>query len=121
MNPEYKSDYVSQHDNDVLVLLDPTITEAARRENLARECINRVQKLRKKIGLQTTDDVRMEYRLLDPDTSGMREAIRIHRDIAIEKMRGPLVEAENDDVKGLIAEEETAIDDVRFILRLLKL
>jgi isoleucyl-tRNA synthetase len=121
MNPEYKTHYASQHDSDVLVLLDPTVTEAAARENLARECINRVQKLRKKIGLQTTDDVRMEYRLLDPDTSGMREAIRLHKDIALEKMRGPLVEAENDDAKGLIAEEETSLNGVRFTLRLLKL
>ena len=121
VNPEHTTHYIANHDNDVLVLLDPTVTDSAQLENVARECINRVQKLRKKAGLQATDDIRMEFKLLDEDTARIKDAILLHEDIALEKMRGKLVPAQNDSVDGLIAEEEASVANVRFLLRLLKI
>ena len=112
---------VAHHDNDVLVILDPTITDTAQSEALARECINRVQKLRKKAGLQTTDDIRMEFKLLDDDLAGIREAIMSHEEIIMEKLRGRLVPSADDLLTDLIMEDEVSVANVRFLLRLLRL
>src|SRR5271156_3555336 len=90
MDPAHATHYISNHDNDVLVLLDPTVTNSAQTEAVARECINRVQKLRKKAGLKTTDDIKMEYKLIDEDSAGIEEAIATHQDMVMEKVRGKL-------------------------------
>ena len=121
IDPAYTTHYIANHDNDVLVLLDPTVTAEAQTESIARECINRVQKLRKKAGLQTTDDIRMEYRLLQDDTAGIQEAISIHEEMITEKVRGKLVPTKDSAADGLIMEEEQIVAEVRFLLRLLRL
>ena len=121
IDPAYNSHYVGNHDNDVLVLLDPTVTAEAQTESLARECINRVQKLRKKAGLQTTDDIRMEYKLIGEDKAGLEEAIATHEDMISEKVRGQLVPVKEMATDGLIMEEEQIVADVHFLLRLLRL
>ncbi len=41
------------------VALDPTITPELRREGLARELVNRVQRLRKDAGLEVSDRIRL--------------------------------------------------------------
>jgi isoleucyl-tRNA synthetase len=121
IDPEYTTHYIANHNSDVLVLLDPTVTGEAQTESIARECVNRVQKLRKKAGLQTTDDVRMEFKLLSEDIAGLKNAILAHEDMIVEKIRGKLVPSESDDSKDLIFEEEQTVQDVRFLLRLLTL
>ena len=121
IDPEHTSHYIANHNNDVLVLLDPTVTSEAQTESIARECVNRVQKLRKKAGLQATDDIRMEFKLLSEDTAGLQEAVLAHEDMIVEKVRGRLVPAQSDDPKDVIFEEEQTVADVRFLLRLLKL
>lgn len=121
MDPGCTTHYVANHNNDVLVLLDPTITDAAQSEYIARECINRVQRLRKKAGLQPTDDIRMEFELLDEDSAGITNAIGTHEDMVIEKVRGKLLPSKTTSQDVLIIEEEQTVSDVRFLLRLLKL
>ena len=51
------SQYEAHSDNDLLVLLDTTPDQAMLDEGVAREIINRVQKLRKKASLVPTDAV----------------------------------------------------------------
>lgn len=122
MDAAHTTHYIANHDNDVLVLLDPTVTDTAQSEAVARECINRVQKLRKKAGLQATDDVRMEFKLLDEDSAGIKNAVETHEDMIVEKVRGKLLPSQNDvGEDGLIIEEEATVANVRFLLRLLKL
>jgi isoleucyl-tRNA synthetase len=118
----FTSHYIPNHDNDVLVLLDPTVTDTAQSEAIARECINRVQKLRKKAGLKATDDIRMEFKLLDGDSAGIERAILDHEDIIFEKVRGKLEPMTNEVVgQEVIVEEEQNVSNVRFLLRLLQL
>lgn len=122
MDSAHTTHYIAHHDNDVLVLLDPTVTDSAQSEAVARECINRIQKLRKKAGLQATDDVRMEFKLLDEDSAGIEKAVEIHEDMIVEKVRGKFLSTRNNTVKHeLIIEEEATVANVRFLLRLLKL
>jgi isoleucyl-tRNA synthetase len=122
MDPAYTTHYIANHDNDVLVLLDPTVTDEAALEAIARECVNRVQKLRKKAGLQTTDDIRMEYEILGEDSAGIGEAVVAHQGMIAEKVRGKLVPSQASEKEDeLIMEEEQTVSGVRFLLRLLKL
>ena len=118
-------------DDDVLTILDAELYPELADEGLAREIINRVQRLRKKAGLQPTDDVKMEYKVLsDPDNICLGKAFA-EQSQAIEKaLRRPIdhhVVTEIDGKipdqaeQGIILEEEQEIQKAVFLLRLLKL
>ncbi|KAL1965029.1 hypothetical protein VTN77DRAFT_6089 [Rasamsonia byssochlamydoides] len=118
-------------DDDVLTILDANIYPELAHEGLAREIINRVQRLRKKAGLVPTDDIKMEYKVLsDPDNIGLSEVF-VTQAKAIEKvLRRPLdkhvvtqVDGEipSKEEEGLIMEEEQEVQKATFLLRLLKL
>ncbi|POR35000.1 Isoleucine--tRNA ligase, cytoplasmic [Tolypocladium paradoxum] len=110
-------------DSDVLTILDSKIYPELAQEGVAREVINRVQRLRKRAGLQVTDDVKMEYRVLsDPEDVGLAEVL-VSQAATFEKtLRRPLEELqEGSDAGGIIAEEEQEVQQATFLLRLLKM
>lgn len=118
-------------DDDVLVILDAELYPELADEGLGREIINRVQRLRKKAGLQPTDDIKMEYKVLsDPENIGLGNAFTTQA-VAIEKaLRRPLdhhvvtqVDGTIPDApqEGIILEEEQEIQKAVFLLRLLSL
>jgi isoleucyl-tRNA synthetase len=118
-------------DEDVLTILDAEIYPDLAEEAVAREIINRVQRLRKKAGLQPTDDIKMEYKVLsDPDNIGLDKAF-VEQTKTIEKaLRRPIdkhtvteLDGKIPDTKqdGIILEEEQEIQNAVFLLRLLKL
>ncbi|KAI9835019.1 MAG: isoleucine--tRNA ligase [Sclerophora amabilis] len=131
-----KEDESSKHletntDNDVLIILDAALYPELAQEGLAREIINRVQRLRKKAGLLSTDDVKMEYRVLDdPDKVGIEEAFSkqttsieraLRRPIDkhfVTKVQGGVPEAVQESV---ITEEEQEVQKATFLLRLVRL
>ena len=118
-------------DNDVLTILDVEIYPGLAEEGLAREIINRVQRLRKKAGLQTTDDVKMEYRVLsDPEETGIEKVFEEHTAVIAKALRRPLDKHEITHIEGqipeqkeegIIMEEEQEVQKATFLLRLLKL
>lgn len=118
-------------DDDVLTVLDVKIYAGLLEEGLGREIINRVQRLRKKAGLQPTDDVRMEYRVLaDPENIGIEHVFETQSQSFEKALRRPLdkhavthVEGQIPDKKedGIIAEEEQEVQKATFLLRLLKM
>ncbi|KAK3314802.1 tRNA synthetases class I-domain-containing protein [Apodospora peruviana] len=118
-------------DNDVLTILDVEIYPGLAEEGLAREIINRVQRLRKKANLQTTDDVKMEYRVLsDPEDIGLEKVFESHTQAIAKALRRPLDKHEVTHVEGqipdrneegVIAEEEQEVHKATFMLRLLSL
>jgi len=118
-------------DDDVLTILDAEIYPELADEGVAREIINRVQRLRKKAGLQPTDDVKMEYKIIsDPDNIGLRKAF-VEQAKTIEKaLRRPVDHHVVTEVEGeipagreerLIMEAEQEIQKATFMLRLVKL
>ena len=56
-------------DGDVMVLLDAFAYPELAQEGLARELLNRVQRLRKRVGLVPTDDVQLAYSVLAPQAA----------------------------------------------------
>ena len=111
-------------DEDVLTILDANLYPELAHEGLAREIINRIQRLRKKAGLVPTDDVKMEYAVVsDPDDIDIEGAFD-SQSSAIEKaVRRPLdkVDKAPSGAEGLIIEEEQEVQKATFLLRFLKL
>lgn len=54
---EAQGDLVVKGDGEFTAALDPALTQSLREEGLARELVNRVQRLRKKSGLEITDRI----------------------------------------------------------------
>ncbi|KAK9721381.1 isoleucine--tRNA ligase [Basidiobolus ranarum] len=79
------SHYETNTDKDVLVLLDVKLYPELQQEGLAREVINRVQRLRKKVNLQPTDPVHMYYEFkTDPEnqlSKVMEEQVEVLRKV----------------------------------------
>lgn len=109
-------------DSDVLTILDSEIYPELAEEGLAREIINRVQRLRKKAGLQPTDDVKMEYQVLsDPENIGL-EKVMVSQTSAFERvLRRPVEQRQEGATSELIAEEEQEIQQAMLLLRLVKI
>lgn len=118
-------------DDDVLTILDAEIHPELADEGLGREIINRVQRLRKKAGLQPTDDVKMEYKVLsDVENIGLEKAFATQAQSIEKALRRPIdhhvvteVDGKIPDTpqEGIILEEEQEIQKAVFLLRLLKL
>lgn len=65
---ELASKYEAHSDDTVLILLDTTPSQEMLDEGLAREVVNRVQRLRKKANLVPTDEVTVWYHIQETDT-----------------------------------------------------
>ncbi|KAK9355132.1 tRNA synthetases class I-domain-containing protein [Lipomyces doorenjongii] len=108
-------------DQDVLIILDTTIYPELKTEGLAREIINRVQRLRKKASLNATDDVRVQYQMLE-DKIGLTEVFVEHEALLSKALRRPVEKRDDAEVtEDVIVDEEQNIQEARFSLRLLKL
>ncbi|TDZ23108.1 Isoleucine--tRNA ligase [Colletotrichum orbiculare MAFF 240422] len=121
----------SNSDNDVLTILDAGLYVDLAHEGIAREIINRVQRLRKKAQLQPTDDIKMEYNVLsDPDNIGIEEVFVTQSKVIEKALRRGMEKFEATPLKGgaspsgqqtVIAEEEQEVQGATFLLRLLEL
>jgi isoleucyl-tRNA synthetase len=69
-----QGDLVVRAEGGVVVALDPTLTPELLREGMARELVNRIQRLRKEAGLEITD--RIDLAVAGDDA--VREAAREH-------------------------------------------
>ena len=56
---EARGDWVVRSEGKYVVALDPCVTDELRREGLARELVNRIQRLRRDAGLEITDRIRL--------------------------------------------------------------
>lgn len=87
--PGVPAKYEAHSDNDVMVLLDVTPDQTLLDEGVAREIVNRIQKLRKKAKLVPTDDVTVYY---DVSTSpSLQKIATSHSDFIQSLIRSPLL------------------------------
>ncbi|TEB30334.1 isoleucine-tRNA ligase [Coprinellus micaceus] len=114
-----ESKYATHTDNDVVVRLEIQIHADLQNEWLAREMTNRVQKLRKKAGLQAVDEIDVFYAFAEGAGADITQAIEECRELVVKTVGGLPVDVKNrkPDVKVLI-EEEQEIADTKFILSL---
>ncbi|PSK41575.1 isoleucine-tRNA ligase, cytoplasmic [Candidozyma pseudohaemuli] len=114
------SGHESRSDKDVLIILDTNSYADLQSEGLARELINRIQRLRKKAGLNATDDVNVEYEL-KKDTINFEDVIKVNSDMLQKCSHNPLSAFTGASEQAVIINEEQSINDTIFNLRLLKL
>ncbi|TDL20552.1 isoleucine-tRNA ligase [Rickenella mellea] len=106
-------------DNDVVILLDVEVHSELQGEWLAREIINRVQKLRKKAGLKATDDIDVFYSFEEGTGTDIVDAIQQHEEIIKRTTGNVLVDAKKRmGRKDVLMEEEQEVADTKFMLSL---
>jgi len=118
--PTSEGRYATHTDNDVVVRLDVQVHSELMSEWLARELINRVQKLRKKAGLQATDDVDLYYKFEDGSGVELLSALQEHAENIERTVRSVPRDAKERNGGTVITEEEQEIADVKFLLMLVK-
>ncbi|KAJ7594319.1 tRNA synthetases class I-domain-containing protein [Mycena floridula] len=112
--------YGTHTDNDVVVRLDIRVHPELQGEWFARELTNRVQKLRKKAGLQATDDVHVFYRFEQGAGSELLGAMDVYAEM-IKKTVGSVPADVKEKKDGeVIIEEEQEVADVKFMLYLVR-
>ncbi|SMN20603.1 similar to Saccharomyces cerevisiae YBL076C ILS1 Cytoplasmic isoleucine-tRNA synthetase, target of the G1-specific inhibitor reveromycin A [Maudiozyma saulgeensis] len=106
-------------DNDVLIILDTNVYDELKTEGLAREIINRIQKLRKKAGLEATDDVLVQYELVK-DTMEFEKVLQEHNAMVSKTCRSEISKFDSSRSDS-IADEEQSINDTIFKLKIFRL
>ena len=81
--------YEADSSGEILVLLDTTPDQTMLEEGVAREVINRVQKLRKSAGLKVADKVTMLYTVA-PEDHSLNRIIKEHLDYIQTSSKTPL-------------------------------
>ncbi|EJF65096.1 hypothetical protein DICSQDRAFT_50584 [Dichomitus squalens LYAD-421 SS1] len=111
--------HATNTDNEVVVRLDVTVHPELQTEYLAREFINRVQKLRKRAGLQATDDVDVYYAFEEGAGDDLRAAVEAYAETIQKTTRSvPRSVSERGTDRKVLTEEEQEIADVKFTLSL---
>ncbi|CAB4252848.1 similar to Saccharomyces cerevisiae YBL076C ILS1 Cytoplasmic isoleucine-tRNA synthetase, target of the G1-specific inhibitor reveromycin A [Maudiozyma barnettii] len=106
-------------DNDVLIILDTNVYDELKTEGLAREIINRIQKLRKKAGLEATDDVLVQYDLVK-DSMNFEKVLNEHNAMVSKTCRSEISKFDSSRSDS-IADEEQSINDTIFKLKIYRL
>ncbi|KLO16958.1 isoleucine-tRNA ligase [Schizopora paradoxa] len=115
------SKYDTNTDNDVVVLLDVTKYKELEGETLARELINRIQKLRKKAGLQATDDVEIYYKFENGVGQDLLDAMKSHGDFIRKTVRAVPKDISERGAGGKeLINEEQEILETKFDLTIVK-
>ena len=116
------SQYATHTDNDVVVRLDIKAHPELVNEWLARELVNRIQKLRKKAALQATDDVDVYYRFEEGTGTELLAAMKEYSEMIQKTCRNVPVDAkERKAGKESLIEEEQEVNDAKFTLSLVRL
>jgi len=104
-----------------VVRLDIKVHSELMGEWFARELMNRIQKLRKKAALQATDDVDVFYRFDEGSGTEGMATMKGYSDIIQKTCRNVPVDArERKAGKELLIEEEQEVNDVKFMLSLVR-
>nr|XP_054751612.1 isoleucine--tRNA ligase, cytoplasmic-like [Lytechinus pictus] len=83
------SQYQAHSDGKILVLLDVTPDQSMLDEGVAREVINRIQKLRKKASLVPTDEITIFYNV-EPASDRLTKIIPAHKEYIFNTIKQPL-------------------------------
>lgn len=116
---EGQAQFATNTDNDVVVRLDIQAHADLQSEWLARELVNRIQKLRKRAGLQATDDVDVFYAFEDGAGTELLQAMREYADVIQKTLRSvPVDVAQRKPTQKVLMEDEQEVADMKFVLSL---
>ncbi|XP_022651088.1 isoleucine--tRNA ligase, cytoplasmic-like isoform X1 [Varroa destructor] len=104
--------YEAHSEGDVLVLLDILPDENMINEGLAREVINRIQKLRKKAHLVPTDPISV-YITAEPADSVVGKVVESHSEFIRNTLKTPLLINKFDNELDLVEQETRELRDAK--------
>lgn len=108
-------------DGDVLVVLDLRQDESLLEAGFAREVVNRIQKLRKKAGLDPTDMVEVFFRSLDEDASKSQQMLNLQESYIRDILGSSLLPANLIPQHAVvIAEEIVDTSSLKFVITLMR-
>lgn len=108
-------------DGAVVVLLDSEVRPELQAEGMARDVINRIQRLRKKAGLQPTDEIDSFYRFTEGMGEALDEVMKTQTDVFVRNIRRvPRPAAEQPADANVVFEEEQEVNDIKFMLTLVR-
>jgi isoleucyl-tRNA synthetase len=111
-----QGDFVIESEGGYTLALDPTLTPELRAEGVAREVVNRVQKLRKESGLEVSDRIRLG---VFGDDADLAEAMRGCRELLMrETLALELETGSATDFAGYEADREVDLDGITAIIAL---
>ncbi|PKI82307.1 Ils1p [Malassezia vespertilionis] len=111
----------SDTDGSVVVLLDTQIYPELEAEGAARDVINRIQRLRKKAGLQATDEIDAFYRFTSGMSDALDEVMQSQTDVFTRNIRrAPKRAATMPQGAEIVFEEEQEVNDTKFMLTLVR-
>ncbi|KAL3653307.1 hypothetical protein CASFOL_002988 [Castilleja foliolosa] len=115
-------DLDAKGDGDVLVVLDLRRDESLYGVGVAREIVNRVQKLRKKAGLEPTDLVEVFFKSLDEDKNVSREILESQALYIKEAIGSLLLPASVMPTHAVALAEEAfhGVSDLSFVISLVR-
>ncbi|KAK7915933.1 hypothetical protein WMY93_011694 [Mugilogobius chulae] len=109
--------YEAHSDAQVLVLLDVTPDQSMVDEGVAREVINRIQKLRKKAHLVPSDEITVYYQC-QPKGEYLDSVIQAHNDFILATTKAPMLPFPVPKNSSVIIEEKTQLkgSDLEFTI-----
>ncbi|XP_073324245.1 isoleucine--tRNA ligase, cytoplasmic [Pagrus major] len=111
--------YEAHSDAQVLVLLDVSPDQSMLDEGVAREVINRIQKLRKKGHLVPSDEITVHYRC-QPEGEYLDSVIQAHNDFILATTKAPLLPFPVPKTASVIIEEKTQLKGSDLELTIIK-
>ena len=108
---EARGDRVVRSEGRYTVALDPALTDELRREGLARELVNRVQRLRRESGLDITDRIRLAVEGTEAVCAAVREheAAIARETLAVVVRAGERLDGERDFRAEVVLDGEAAV------------
>ncbi|KAL9972872.1 hypothetical protein ACROYT_G019255 [Oculina patagonica] len=117
------SAYEAHSDGEVLILLDVTPDESMLSEGVAREVVNRIQKLRKKAQLQPNDDITIVFEVTQgaqDAVNALNDVISVHKGYIEDSVKQPVVPSSHSPKLPLIISEKTEVKGSMLDLKLLR-
>ncbi|KAJ2682827.1 isoleucine--tRNA ligase [Coemansia sp. RSA 1285] len=109
------SEYEEATNKDVLILLDTKLRADLIEEGVAREVINRIQRLRKKAGLVAVDDIKYYLDITEDPEGVLAKALKTHTDLFQRVLKQDILSAA-DKLEEAFTEEIQEVDDSKFML-----
>lgn len=108
---EARGDWVVRSEGRYTVALDPALTDGLRREGLARELVNRVQRLRRESGLDITDRIRLAVEGTEAVCAAVREheAVIARETLAVVVRAGERLHGEREFRAEVVLDGEAAV------------
>ncbi|XP_077458781.1 isoleucine--tRNA ligase, cytoplasmic isoform X2 [Stigmatopora argus] len=107
-SPNTAAQYEAHSDAQVLVLLDVSPDQSMLDEGVAREVINRIQKLRKKGHLVPSDEITVHYHC-EPDGEYLGSVIQAHTEFILATTKAPLLPYPVPKAATVIIQEKTQL------------